>query len=115
MTCDAQGERADGAGCGAPAHGARAQQDRHRARQDQPSLERRDYLSCECFCRQVSKEYMESTLAEIEMNWKVWRYYETAAKSSFLLLLESACACANRTQTDNGPPRGLQRDVIYLG
>ncbi len=53
MTCDAQGERADGAGRGAPPHGARTQQDCHRARQDQPSLERRDYLSCECFCRQV--------------------------------------------------------------
>jgi hypothetical protein len=60
MTCDAQGERADGAGRGAPAHGARAQQDCHGARQDQPTLERRDYLSCECS--------MESTLAEIEMN-----------------------------------------------
>jgi hypothetical protein len=49
MTCDAQSERADGAGRGAPPHGARAQQDCHRARQDQPSLERRDYLSCEFF------------------------------------------------------------------
>jgi len=46
---DAQGERADGAGGGAPPHGARAQQDRRGAGQDQPSLERRDHLSCEYF------------------------------------------------------------------
>ncbi len=41
-----QGERADGAGRGAPAHGAGAQQDRLRARQNQPPLERRDHLPC---------------------------------------------------------------------